>query len=210
MKSSGFFSRISLFYLVFLVFILASCIQFEREYPEQVFHVISIERPGNMGRPVAPDIVLQVKRCMISPRYKNNELVYQIGKFNFESDFYNKYFIPPQDMVSEEVTRWFQDSGVAGMVVDERTLLKATHALTGSIKSLYGDYRDGEESLAVMTIQFLVTRDNRGANEVLFMNTYEESVVLKDRNAESLITGLNAALTRVLTRLEEDLRAAFR
>ena len=163
-----------------------------------------------MGGPEAPDIVLQVKRCMISPRYKNNELVYQNGKFNFESDFYNKYFIPPQDMISEEVTRWFQDSGVTGMVVDERTLLKPTHALTGSIKSLYGDYRDGEEPLAVMTMQFLLTHDNRGAHEVLFMNTYEEGIVLGGRNAESLITGLNAALTRILTRLEKDLRAAFR
>jgi cholesterol transport system auxiliary component len=208
MKSPGVYPSFFLLCMVALSMIPVSCVSLKREYPEQVYHVISIDRPGETGLPAVPDSVLQVMRCRISPRYKNSELVYRIDEYSYESDFYNKYFIQPQDMISEEVTHWFQDSAVAGVVIPERSPLTATHVLTGNIISLYGDYRDGWSPEAVMTIQFLVTRDNLGNNEVIFQKKYEERVALNERTAESLVTGLNEALVRILTGLEKDLREA--
>ena len=84
------------------------------------------------------DAVLAIRPLRVSPSYAGSEFVYRTGDVSLESDFYNEFFIPPGRLVSEEVRRWFEASGLFEMVVDSASPIESTPEGSPSTHSAWG------------------------------------------------------------------------
>lgn len=187
----------------------ASCISFEKPAPDKRYHVLEVERPGQ-ARAEALQGTLKVSEAKISPRYDKNVLIYRIGDLQYETDFYNEFFVSPRELITEETLRWLEDSGLFALVVGGDYRLGNSYDLTLAVNSLYGDYRNPDAPQAVLDMQALVIGIGKHARrEVIFKRDYTERVPIADHAAEACVAGLNKALANILARLEADLAEAF-
>jgi cholesterol transport system auxiliary component len=187
----------------------AGCIHTEKAYPIKRQYVLDVTR--NSPTPASPEAKsVKVRRFLVSSRFEGGELVYRTSDVTYESDFYNEFFTHPALMITEEVRRWLDASGVFGHVVDAATSIEAAYRLEGVVSSLHGDYRDRNAPRAVLEVQFLLV-DAAGPKEsVVFRKTYTAVSPVASRGPAELVGGLGASLAQVLTAFEQDLREALR
>ena len=70
-------------------------------------------------------------------------------------------------MVTAEVVKWLQASGLFKTVLDTPSQVLPDYVLEGAVSSLYGDFRDLDNPKAVLEIQFfLIAAKNPETNIV--------------------------------------------
>lgn len=184
---------------------LAGCLSLEKSYPEKRYFALSTSRPG--PRLTAPfDGVLAIRPVRISPVYDGSEFVYKTGDVTFESDFYNEFFIPPSRLITQEVRRWFEASGLFQTVVDSASPIESTHALEGAVQAIYGEYRPGAPPRAVLETQFFLIATTGQEVDILLQQSFSRKVEIPDDTAAALVRGWNDALGEILTELERELQ----
>lgn len=191
--------------LVLACAVLAGCLSLEKSYPEKRYFALSTSRPGP-PLTKALDHVLAVRPLRISPGYAGSEFVYQTGDVTLESDFYNEFFVPPSRLITEEVRRWFQASGLFKTVVDSASSVESTRVLEGAVQAIYGEYRPSASARAVLELQFFLLENRDEGMSVLFQKSFSRKIDVPDDTAAALVRGWNKALAEVLSELEETLR----
>ena len=187
---------------------LAGCLSLEKRYPEKRYFALSASRPG--PAPAAPfDGVLAVRPLRISPAYAGSEFVYRTGDVTLESDFYNEFFIPPSRLVTEEVRRWFEESGLFRTVVDSAGPIESTHVLEGAVQAIYGEYRPAGLPRAAIEVQFFLLAATGEEVKVLLQKSFSRKVDVPDDTPEALVRGWNRALGEILAELEGEVREAL-
>jgi len=188
-----------------LSFFLTGCFNFNKNFPEKRFFVLSASRSAGIS--LSPsDAILRIRRFRVSPRFEGKGLVYRKGNSNYESDFYNEFFISPALMIAEEVDKWLKGSGLFQYVTSSSSPVEPTLELQGKISTLYGDYRDTRVPKAVLEIQFFLVRNVSSRPVIVFQKTYHEEYILKGNSPETLVTGWNLALEHILTQFETNLK----
>ena len=190
--------------LLVLSFFLTGCFNFNKNYPEKHFFVLSAKR-GEKFPASKSDAILRVSRFRVSPGFEGKSFVYRKGDSNYTSDFYNEFFISPAPMITEEVRKWLTGSGLFQLVMSSSSPVEPTMELEGVISALYGDYRNTEVPKAVLEIQFLLVGDVSSQPVIVFQKTYHEEAHIKGNSPDSLVAGWNLALEHILTQLETDL-----
>lgn len=193
------------FFLIWIYPLLNGCMDFGKEIPEKRFFMLDVSRQGPESRTEGRG-VLKVRRFRISPEFDGKGFVYQIGPTGYESDYYNEFFIPPAEMITEKVREWLEGSGLFKNVVRASSGLEANYLLEGEILSLYGDYREGAESRAALKMQLRFFREAESHTEVIFSTKYQMSVPLKEKTPEELVSGWNEGLRQILTALESEIK----
>ena len=188
-----------------LSFFLTGCFNFNKNFPEKRFFVLSASRSERISLSPA-DAILRIRRFRVSPRFEGKGLVYRKGNSNYESDFYNEFFISPASMIAEEVDKWLKGSGLFQYVTSSSSPVEPTVELQGVISALYGDYRDTRAPKAVLEIQFFLVRNVSSRPVIVFQKTYHEESLLKGNSPETLVTGWNLALEHILTQFETNLK----
>jgi ABC-type uncharacterized transport system auxiliary subunit len=169
----------------------------------QTNFVLEASRDSDRHEVVDEKVILDVYSFNIASTFGNKSLVYRKSGSEYETDFYNKFLISPDDMITEKTRAWLSESGLFEIVAEPGSYVDVSHALQGSIIELYGDFRVKNAPKAVMKIRlFLVDLSDK---IVVFNKTYEAVSEVEDRTAESLVSGLNNCLMNILTNLEEDL-----
>jgi len=187
-----------------LLSLLAGCLNIEKSFPEKRHFILDVPRHGNPHLR-GDGVVLRVRKFVVSPRYREKGLVYRKGELSYESDFYNRFFILPSSLITEEVSQWLASSGLFQHVVSAASHLETTHVLEGAVNALFGDYSGKRSPKAVLEIQFFLIRDISARSKIVFQKIYRKEVVIEEGSPDLLVKGWNEALRQILTDLEEDL-----
>ncbi|MGH7799504.1 MAG: ABC-type transport auxiliary lipoprotein family protein [Thermodesulfobacteriota bacterium] len=190
---------------VLLFLTLTGCATLDKNYPERNYYILNVSNEVQNSPPVSGTI-LEVGRFEISPSFSGREFVHRIGDLSYESDFYNQFFRPPSSLTTDEVRKWFSESGLFKNVVDPSNNVEANYVLEGNVSELYGDFRATNEPKAVLGIQFFLTEETSANPKIVYQNNYRREVVLSSNSAQDLVKGWNEALEQILTDLQGDLR----
>lgn len=180
-----------------------SCVgALKSEYPERRYYTLAAQRPGDASAP-AKDGVLRIRRFTASKVSEGSELVTRKGESEYETDFYNAFFVPPATQLTEQTQRWLGASGLYSAIVGTGSSLPESHVLEGNLIALYADRR--ESASAVLELQFMLLKVSSDPSAVLFQKSYRESVAVTGDTPESMVAGWNGALVKILASLEKDL-----
>ena len=186
------------------LFSVTGCLNLKTGYPVKNYFLLDAKRTDKKGDEKGP--MIQVQRFRISPRYQGKGFVYRFEKLKFESDFYNEFFISPEDMITEQVQQWLSESKIFTLVTDRNSEPPPDCVLEGWITELYGDFRNGETPKAVMELKFLFLSANKSPGQILFNKRYRADVPVKEKTSSLLAKGWNQALETILHQLEQDLK----
>jgi len=187
------------------LFSFTGCLNLKTGYPAKNYFLLDAKRTDKKGDEKGP--MIQVQRFHISPRYQGKEFVYRFEKLKFESDFYNEFFISPDEMITEQVQQWLSESEIFTLVTDRNSEPPPDCVLEGWITELYGDIRSGETPKAVMEIKFLLLSANKSPGQILFKKRYRADVPIQEKTSALLAAGWNQALEMILNQLEQDLKS---
>ncbi|MHC4207131.1 MAG: hypothetical protein ACYSTT_20955, partial [Planctomycetota bacterium] len=147
-----------------------------------------------------------VRRFTIASAFNSKSLIYRVGEFEYESDFYNEFLVSPTAMITEKVRNWLTESGVALRVLDPGSNIDPTHIIEGNVIALYADFRSKSAPKAIMEIRiFLLETKNETESGIVFGKTYTSSVGLESQSPDDLISAFDRCLVEILTNLEKDL-----
>lgn len=194
-------------YKIFTAMLLLSlfctgCVKLNRPPLDRKYYVVSVA--GNATQVKGGDKTLVVRRFQISPRYQDNELVYRTGKAAYTADYYNSFFVPPAEMMTEELRRWFAGSGLFKNVIAPSSLASGGLILEGMINSLYGDYQDAHPA-AVVEMQFFLIDNRKENTPIIYSRTFKEKIRLNSKNGEELVEGMSKGVENIFSALEKDL-----
>lgn len=151
------------------------------------------------------DSILEVRHFTIDSAFSGKGLVYRIGEFEYESDFYNELLVSPSAMVTEKARTWLSESGLFKRVLDPGSQIDPTHIIEANITGFYGNFRDKAAPTAVMEIRVFLLEMKTGKDPVIvFGKTYKSSVALESKSPGILVSGLDRCLIKMLTNLEKD------
>ncbi len=195
-----------LFIGIFAMFpLLIGCVNLERSYPEKRYFILDVSRDKNVSSPDT-GTVLKVRRFRISSRYEGKGFVYRLKDLNYESDFYNEFFISPASLLTEEIRKWVAGSGLFQHVVDPSSYMDPNYVLEGAVTSLYGDYGVSTAPKAILEMQFFLLQETAASPKIIFQSQYHKEEPLKGNTPDALVKSWNKALNQILTEFETDLK----
>jgi cholesterol transport system auxiliary component len=184
---------------------IAGCINLEKSYPEKRYFTLDASRAEDVTS-TDTEKVITIRRFRVSPKYEGKGLVYRLKEVNYESDFYNEFFISPSSMFTEEIRKRLAGSGLFKYVVEPSSLLDSTYSLEGAVTSLYGDYRVNTAPKAVLEIQFFLLQETDSNPKIIYQSQYHKEEPFKNNTPDELVKSWNSAFNQILTEFENDLK----
>ncbi len=152
------------------------------------------------------DSILEVRHFTIDSAFSGKGLVYRIGEFEYESDFYNELLVSPSAMITEKARTWLSESGLFKRVLDTGSQIDPTHIIEANITAFYGNFRDKSSPTAVMEMRIFLLKVNPGKDpSFIYGKTYKSSIGVDSKSPEGLVNALGRCLEEILTTLEKDL-----
>ncbi|MEE9605792.1 MAG: hypothetical protein V3V70_09505 [Candidatus Scalindua sp.] len=197
---------LTLFIGLFAMFpLLIGCLDLERSYPGKRYFILDVSRDKDVSSPDT-ETVLKVRRFRVSPQYEGKGFVYRLADLNYESDFYNEFFISPSSLLTEEIRQRLAGSGLFRHVVTPSSHLAPTHFLEGTVTALYGDYGVSTAPKAILEMQFFLLQETAASPKIIFQSQYRKEEPLKGNTPDALVKSWNKALGQILTEFEIDLK----
>ncbi|MEF2144950.1 MAG: hypothetical protein V3573_05850 [Desulfovibrionaceae bacterium] len=191
-----------LFCLALLICVVAGCGGLKRPAVEKRHYDIRPERERQER--VLQGVDLKVRRLQISPLYAGREMVFRNADLSYASDYYNTWFVPPVDMLSQGLRVWLDRSGLFAHVLEPSSVVGASLILEGVVNSLYGDF-SGEQPVAVAEMQFLLIDESTPHNDIVMTGDYGVRIPLASTGPGDLALGLRQAVQEIFTQLEKEL-----
>lgn len=184
-----------------LIITLGGCLSLSKSYPEKRSFVLDVGAPPQ-DTPSTSTKVLKINRLRVSPLFAGRAMVYRTADLQYESDFYDEWFVTPSVLITQQLQNWLAHSERFQLVLQGTNHIEPTHFLEGTVTELYGDFR--ESPRAVLGIEFhLLDAMNEG--KLSFRRTYHQDIPLTDRSPDALARGLTEALRTVLVALTKDI-----
>jgi cholesterol transport system auxiliary component len=185
---------------------VAGCLGLAKDYPDRHLHSISAERPGET-MPPAKGLVLAVKPFSIASRYEKAEFVYRKSETEWETDYYNAFFVGPKEMLTDATAAWLTRSGLFQHVGSLSGTAPPTHVLEGHVAQLWVDSRTSPPK-AVIEVNFLLVDDRETPARIVLTRSWSESTPLAKDSPEEAVRAWGEGLGRILTTLELELGGA--
>jgi cholesterol transport system auxiliary component len=179
------------------------CLDFKKSYPEKRSFVLDVGVP-QQETPAKGVVVLKINKLRVSPLFAGRGMVYRVADLQYESDFYDEWFVAPGTLVTQQVQQWLSRSGGFQMVIGGTNHVEPTHLLEGVVTEFYGDFRTAPRAVLTLELHLLDAVHER---HPFFRRTYHHDVPLSDRSSEALARGLTEALRVVLVDLAKDIAA---
>jgi cholesterol transport system auxiliary component len=189
--------------LLAFALVLGGCVNLNKSYPEKRSFVVDVTPEGRKGSPDST-VVLKVAKFHVSPLFIGRAMVYRTGELQYESDFYDEWFVTPGTMLTQEAQEWVSKRGRFQFVQVGTNHVEPTHLIEGTVTEFYGDYRLASQPKAVLGLELRVV-DDMQARPILFQRSYHQEVPLADRSPDALARGLTEALRSLLSDFERDL-----
>lgn len=181
-----------------------SCLDLKKSYPEKRSFVLDVGAPEQVAASSGA-LVLKIHKFRVSPLFAGRAMVYRVADLQYESDFYDEWFVAPATLVTQQVYNWLSRSEGFQLVGLGMNHVEPTHLLEGTVTEFYGDFRGVPRAVFGLELHLLDARNERPS---LFQRTYRQEVSLGDRSPDALARGLTEALRMVLVDIVKDLAAA--
>jgi len=147
-----------------------------------------------------PGPLVELGTVRVAPAFAGKGLVYRLGPYRYESDFYNEWFLNPREHVEQLLReRWAREGGPVTLIPDARAHPQARQ-LDVLVTALYGDLHVEGPGLARVGLRaFAQGPDGTRLWEL------EQQVELVARTPEALVAALSAGMAAVLEDLERSL-----
>ena len=190
--------------LILIITTWTGCLDLKRSYPEKRSFVLDVGTPDQGTASYGP-LVLKIHKFRVSPLFAGRAMVYRVADLQYESDFYDEWFVAPATLVTQQVYNWLSRSGGLQLVGLGMNHVEPTHFLEGTVTEFYGDFRGGPRAVFGLELHLFDARNER---QSVLRRTYRQEVPLSDRSADALASGLTEALRMVLVDIANDLAAA--
>jgi cholesterol transport system auxiliary component len=178
------------------------CLDLKKSYPEKRSFVLDVGAPPQ-ETPANGAIVLKINKLRVSPLFAGRAMVYRVADLQYESDFYDEWFVAPGTLVTQQVHQWLSRSAGFETVVVGTNHVEPTHLLEGTVTEFYGDFRAAPRAVLGLELHLLDAIHERQ----FFRRTYHQDVPLSDQSSEALARGLTEALRAVLVDVVKDITA---
>jgi cholesterol transport system auxiliary component len=178
------------------------CLDLKKSYPEKRSFVLDVGAPPQ-ETPANGAIVLKINKLRVSPIFAGRAMVYRVADLQYESDFYDEWFVAPGTLVTQQVHQWLSRSAGFETVVVGTNHVEPTHLLEGTVTEFYGDFRAAPRAVLGLELHLLDAIHERQ----FFRRTYHQDVPLSDQSSEALARGLTEALRAVLVDVVKDITA---
>ncbi len=186
---------------------LTAC-SFSRPQPVRQTFLAHPVRPASAPTQAPLPGALLVGTFGVNEAYAGKPMVYRFSDQQFQSDFYNEFFVAPRDMVGQAVLDWLQAGHLYQTVAPlAGTRVTGARLLTGFVDEMYADVRDANQPRAVVAIQFYVTADAEPGRPALFAQQLRDTAPMRDSSAAAYAEALAQALGAVLAELEKQVRS---
>ena len=192
--------------ILILLVLAMGCPSVNKSYPERTFYLLELSGPKQTMSTIS-GATLDVNRFSISPRSDGRQFIYRTTNLEFEEDFYNQFFRPPDNLIAEAVREWLDQSGLFQDVLTPISQAIGDYIIEGNIIELYGDYRNQSAAQAVIRIQFFLLKTSEDGSEpsILFGKTYNSTKSIGTAAPQNLMNGWNSALEEILDEFLSDL-----
>lgn len=178
------------------------CLDLKKSYPEKRSFVLDVGAPPQ-ETPANGAIVLKINKLRVSPLFAGRAMVYRVADLQYESDFYDEWFVAPGTLVTQQVHQWLSRSAGFETVVVGTNHIEPTHLLEGTVTEFYGDFRAAPRAVLGLELHLLDAIHERQ----FFRRTYHQDVPLSDQSSDALARGLTEALRAVLVDVAKDIAA---
>jgi cholesterol transport system auxiliary component len=178
------------------------CLDLKKSYPEKRSFVLDVGAPPQ-ETPANGAIVLKINKLRVSPLFAGRAMVYRVADLQYESDFYDEWFVAPGTLVTQQVHQWLSRSAGFETVVVGTNHVEPTHLLEGTVTEFYGDFRAAPRAVLGLELHLLDAIHERQ----FFRCTYHQDVPLSDQSSDALARGLTEALRAVLVDVAKDITA---
>ena len=148
---------------------------------------------------------LRMGNVRVAPAFAGRALVYRLGEVQYTADFYNEFIAEPGPLLGSQMAAWLDRAGPFQAVAQPEAPSAAPLVLDAVVTELYGDFRPGRPSAAVMTVRFTLT-DLRGVRpRAMLERSIGRRVQLADDSPDALVRGYSQALGEILGELAPQL-----
>ncbi len=127
---------------------------------------------------------LAVLPVSIAPQFNSQPFVYRTGEARYTADFYNRFFAPPNQLLTEALRRWLEFARVGESVIEPASPLRANAMVQAHVAELYADYRNPQQPMAIVALRILLI-DRAGEDDVLVFSKLYRRVVPMPRPVAS-------------------------
>src|SRR6188508_2457516 len=92
-----------------LVAIASGCFDLKKSYPEKRSFVLDIDFPQQEALSTG-SMVLKITKFRMSPLFAGRAMVYRVAELQYESDFYDEWFVAPATLVTQQTHTWLSRS----------------------------------------------------------------------------------------------------
>ncbi|WP_273431645.1 ABC-type transport auxiliary lipoprotein family protein [Chitinibacter tainanensis] len=146
---------------------------------------------------------LQVQELRAAPPFRDSALVYRETAQRFVADPYHGFLAPPPVQLSQNLRQWLRSSGLFAQVLPSAGSAASSWLLEGELLALYIDVSDPAQPAAVLELQLQL---HRGTQSFSYPLAIREA--LASAEPEAAAAGLQRALSRALTQLEQQLTSS--
>lgn len=156
---------------------------------------------ADSGVEVESPVRLELVSVRVAPAVAGKGLVYRLGPYRYESDFYNEWFLPPREHVEQLLReRWTRTDGPVTLVADARAHPGALQ-LDVLITAMHADLDAEAPGVALIGMRVFAQGPERSRLWQL-----ERRVPMRDRSPEALVSALSQGMGALLEDLEQRLR----
>lgn len=196
--------RLPIYLLALALF--AGCVNLDKPAADKQYYHIN---PARQGEPKPPfgNVTLKLRRLSVSDLYSTRELVYQMDGGRMVSDFYNMFFVTPQNNLTTELKNWLAASGLFAHIIEPGSMVVPTLTLEGVVNSLYGDYSTSSPA-AVVSMQFFLVDESKPNNDIVFSRSYSQRIPFDSPGPDKLVKAMTKGVQTIFRELEQDLASA--
>jgi cholesterol transport system auxiliary component len=201
------FSRPSVF-LTTAIVVLACALSGCLSRPVLKRQTFAFTAPETMASSnVATARVLGIRNLEIAAPFEDRSLVYRTGEHAYERDPYAAFLDTPAENLLVTIREWLRADASFVSVIEPRSSLKPNTIAEIEVARLYGDFRQPQRPVAVLSMRFRFFDAPKGLpGKVLLEREYTRSIPLMSPTPAALMDGWNQALIQVLTQVISDFR----
>ena len=171
------------------------------------YYVIDVDR-GAVAAHFVKDRVLYLKPVKLTSHFRGKMIVFRVGEDEYQMQAPHQFFAEPQEMITEQLKRWLQKTGLFSQVVTNEDV-PADMILEAAVTALYGDKREQFSPQSVLEMQFFLLAIDQNKTQALFQTGLKIEVDIPETTPPNVVKGWKQGLEQLLATVEDDLSDYF-
>lgn len=171
--------------------------------PVEQYHLISaVSPPAKLTvQPVPATLLLE--RFSANPLYNRTAMIVKPDALKVEEYQYNRWRLPPADMVTESLRHDLYASGIFSGVFGGTELQRSRYRISGRVEEFY-EAEQPERQAVVALLVSLFDLERPTGQQLVFQNRYRAAVALNGQSPAGLAEAMSQAVQRCSRSLQQD------